>query len=427
MRTEPQRVVFVSQRFPPEKGGNASRIHDMVTHLRNQGWEPTVLSPPPCYPPGEFDRSWTPAMTDSVDGVIVHRLWTWQPQDEDPGMVRRLLYYLIFGVYAAVWLLWNVRQYDIVVTSTPPISTGSPGLLAAMLGKPWIVDVRDLWIDASVSLGYLQEDGIVERMSRWFQGLVLHAADRITVTTEGISDSLQETYGNSLGTKVSVIPNGVDTDRFRPEQTAETDTTLRSEDPTESSPTGQSPSTIIYTGNLGSAQDLESCIRAMNHLSDEDAVLKLVGTGNRESSLKELTQELELTDRVEFTGVVPRDDVPPLLTEATVGVAPLEGSEELAYAMPTKLYEYLACGLPSVVTGKGEIERFIADSGGGVHAENDPKRIAERIDELLADEQHRRQIARRGRAYVTPQFDRGAIAEQFAEELSQLGGRQRSA
>jgi glycosyltransferase involved in cell wall biosynthesis len=366
-------------------------------------------------------------MTDSIDGVIVHRLWTWQPQNEDPGMVRRLLYYLIFGVYAAVWLLWNVRQYDIVVTSTPPISTGSPGLLAAMLGKPWIVDVRDLWIDASVSLGYLQEDGIVERMSRWFQGLVLHAADRITVTTEGIGDSLQETYGNSLGTKVSIIPNGVDTDRFRPEQTTETDTTLRSEDPTESSPTGQSPSTIIYTGNLGSAQDLESCIRAMNHLSDEDAVLKLVGTGDRESSLKELTRGLELTDRVEFAGVVPRDDVPPLLTEATVGVAPLEGSEELAYAMPTKLYEYLACGLPSVVTGKGEIERFIADSGGGVHAENDPKRIAERIDELLADEQHRRQIARRGRAYVTPQFDRGAIAEQFAEELSQLGGRQRSA
>lgn len=459
MTEDGKRVVFVSQRFTPEKGGNASRIHDTVTHLGQQGWEPIVLSPPPCYPPGEFDQSWNRSTTDTVDGITVHRLWTWQPQVEDPGMLHRLPYYLLFGIHTMLWLLWNMREYDMVVTSTPPISTGSPGLLAALIGKPWIVDVRDLWIDASVSLGYISEGSLIERVSRRFQQTVLHAADRITVTTEGTGESLQETYGESLGDKIVVIPNGVDIDRFQPKEaskTAETAETAKTAETAETAKTAktaktaetaktantatqledrgastavtternesQSPPEIIYTGNLGTAQDLESCIRALPHLSHDDTVFRIVGSGDRESALKTLAIEQGVDDRVEFTGLVDRDAVPGLITDADIGLAPLKSSTELAYAMPTKLYEYMACGLPVVVTGRGEVKRFVDDSGGGVHAANDPKRIAEQIDALLADPEKREQAAVQGRAYVE-QFDRGAIASRLGDELTQLHGR----
>ncbi|MFY4813520.1 hypothetical protein ACOJIV_12610 [Haloarcula sp. AONF1] len=41
------------------------------------------------------------------------------------------------------------------------ISTGAPGLLASLLGKPWLVDVRDLWIDTSISLGYIKSKSTI--------------------------------------------------------------------------------------------------------------------------------------------------------------------------------------------------------------------------------------------------------------------------
>ena len=421
------RAVFVSQRFPPDKGGNAARIHDVTTHL-DDGWDVTVLAPPPSYPPGEFDRSWQRKQTDSVDGVTTHRLWTWQPMTENPGMLRRLPYYLLFSIHAMFWLVWNVRRYDAVVTTTPPISTGAAGLCASVLGKPWIVDVRDLWIDAAVSLGYLDEGSFLERASRRFQRLVLHTADGITVTTELLGEYIQELYGESLAEKTLLISNGVDVDRFQPPASRVSDDSTAAAVPENrqdaAATAGPKPdggrSTIIYTGNLGSSQALGPCIRAMAHLEHDAAVLKLIGAGDMKSELRQLRDDLGLADRVEFHGLVPRAEVPALLADATIGIAPLQDSEEMAYAMPTKLYEYLASGLPTVVTGRGEIERFIDASGGGFHVENDPEQIAAKFDELLADEQLREQLGRDGRAYVEANCDRKAIANRLSKKLSEL-------
>lgn len=433
------RTVFVSQRFPPDKGGNAARIRDITTHLADTGWDVTVLAPPPSYPPGEFDRSWKRKRTETVDGVTVHRLWSWQPQTERPDMARRLAYYLLFGIQAMCWLVWNVREYDCVVTTTPPISTGAPGLVAAALGKPWVVDVRDLWIDASISLGYLEAGSTIERVSRWFQWLVLHSADRIAVTTESLGESLQETYGSSLASKTIVIPNGVDVERFQPSsepesrrtdvdrgsarvnETAGGHTDREQEGPPDATP-DRSGSTIIYTGNLGSAQDLESCIRAMVHLPDDSAVLRLVGSGDRESHLKQLAADLGLEERVEFHGLVPREEIPTLLGDATIGIAPLQDTSELSYAMPTKLYEYMASTLPTVVTGRGEIEGFVEKTESGIHTANDPEAIADAFQELLTDRSLRRRLGTNGRDHVERKYDRKAIAHKLGDELATLTG-----
>ena len=476
MTADEKGVVFVTQHYPPDKGGNATRIHDIATHLGDD-WKVTVLAPPPSYPPGTFERSWGRKQTDSDESVTTHRLWTWQPQTENPGMGQRLAYYLLFGLHAMVWLLWNVRRYDIVVTTTPPISTGAPGFLARFLGKSWVVDVRDRWIDASISLGYLEEGSLIERLSRRFQRLVLHTADRIAVTTPVLGEAIQQTYGASLGEKTVLVPNGVDVRRFQTgqdrieehqpsdKQTSEhqskcdrarkhqsergqtgehhtradrrrkrrttnggppdTETGLLdvSRDGTAGADADASGDgdevTLIYTGNLGSAQDLESVIRAMRHLPEEVSLL-LVGGGDVESELRQLTDDLGLQERVEFAGVVPREDVPEFLNDASLGIAPLKSTDELAYAIPTKVYEYMASGLPTVVTGRGEIEQFVDDSGGGVHVENDPEHIARRLDELLEDDQHRRQLAERGQEYVETNYDRKAIARRFGDELRTL-------
>ncbi len=426
-------IVFVSQLFPPEKGGNASRIHDTARELRREGWKVTVLAPPPSVPPGAFDRSWRRIDTDTIDGITVHRLWSCQPLVEDPGMVRRLLYYLLFGIHAMLWLLWNVRRYDIVITSTPPISTGAPGLLADVLGKGWVVDIRDLWIDASISLGYLSRGSALERISRRFQRTVLHRANRIAVTTDTLQECVRAEYGETLAGRIMIVPNGVDTDRFTPfaeppgrlsESSVNGSVALVESNRPAEPQGGSSGSTdqpvIVYTGNLGSAQALDIVVEAMAYLDHETAVLRLVGGGDRESSLRELAAECGVADRVEFVGVVDRVAVPAHLHAATIGIAPLKENDALRYAMPTKVYEYLACGLPTVVTGSGEIERFIDVSGGGVHAENDPEQLARHLDCLLEHDDHREQLGAAGREFVIDHYDREAIAKRLSAALMEL-------
>jgi len=394
--------VIVSQRYPPEKGGNASRIHDTAVNL-DDDFDVTVLAPSLCYPPGNFERTWKRKQTERNNGVIVHRLWTWQPQRENPSLLRRLPYYLIFAVHAALWLVLNFRQYDVVMTSTPPITTGFPGLVAAAIGSPWVIDVRDLWIENSIALGYITADSLLVTAGRTFQRLALHTADRITVTTETLGDAVADTYGSDLREQIRVIPNGVDTDRFSSVST-----------------TGDIDSRIVYTGNIGSAQALEPCIRAMQHVSNEDAVLQLVGDGDEVSRLKRVVERRNLEDRVEFVGVVDRERIPEILDSATVGLAPIKDSPELDYAIPTKLYEYMACSLPVVVTGRGEIKRFATDTDAGIHTEPDPESIATAIDTLLENPDRRVAMGRDGYQVVSEEYDRQAIAGRLGEVFRTL-------
>jgi len=405
MGDETRHVVFVSQRYPPEQGGNASRIRDTATNLRAEGWNVTVLSPVKSYPFGEFERSRSWHTTESEEGITIHRFWTWQPQTTGPSLVQRLAYFLIFALHALWWLLWNVRRYDVVVTSSPPITTEIPGIAVSLLGKPWVTDIRDLWIDAAVSLGHIEAGGLPERAARRFQGFALRRADRISVTTDATIRELEATYGPGLASKTILIPNGVDVGVFHP-----------SEPPVES----DNRPVVIYTGNIGSAQDLGACVRAMARLSNDDAVLRLVGSGDVVPELKHLVEELSLGDRVEFTGLVSRETVPELLNEATVGIAPLKDTDALKYAMPTKVYEYMACALPTLVTGGDHIEWFINESGGGLHVENDPDRIAEALDDLLDDSTYRDELAERGYEHVVARYTRDGIAHRLSDELSSL-------
>jgi glycosyltransferase involved in cell wall biosynthesis len=373
-------------------------MHDTATNLVDEGWGVHVVTAPPAFPHGQFDRTMTRKTTTERDGVTVHELWTWQPTTDDPGFVSRLAYHLGFSVHAALWLLVHGRKYDVAFTTSPPIFTGLGGLVSKAVHRtPWVVDVRDLWIDAAVDLGFVTEGTVVERASRTFERLVLKTADLITVTTETLEAKLPQQYGIS-DRKIAHVPNGVDTDVF---SSSEDDV-----DPV-----------VVYTGNVGHGQDLEACVRAMARLDRDNVELVVVGDGDARAELQRLTRKLGIEDAVEFHGTVPRERVPEYLDRAAIGVAPLKDTEALDYAIPTKVYEYMACELPIVATGTGEIERVIEDTGTGVVADNDPDEIADVILELLADEQKRFTMGRNGRRYVLDKYERSSIARRLSERL----------
>ena len=190
-----RRVCIVSQHFPPEKSGNASRIYDTAVHLADLGLDVTVLAPHPTFPTGSFPRTWRRSSVQEVNGVHVVRLWTWQPASGDPGFPSRMAYYLLFPLHAALWLIFAQNRFDVIVTSAPPLFTGLPGyILRRTSAVKWILDIRDLWIDASIGLGFLKEGSISERLSRRFEQACLSRADFVGVTTEELGRRIASRY-----------------------------------------------------------------------------------------------------------------------------------------------------------------------------------------------------------------------------------------
>ncbi|MDV2480881.1 glycosyltransferase family 4 protein [Methanoculleus sp. Wushi-C6] len=396
-----KQVCIVSQHFPPEKSGNASRIYDTAVHLARLGIDVTVLAPHPTFPTGSFPRTWKRSETRWVDGVRVVRLWTWQPGSGDPGFPSRMAYYLLFPLHAALWLLANRSRFDVIVTSTPPLFTGIPGyVLKRTSNVRWILDIRDLWIDASISLGFLREGSLYERMSRRFEQMCLSRTDLVGVTTEELGRRIRSRY--EVTAPMELMPNGVNTEFFRPASQ-------------------QKKRQIVYAGNVGHAQDLDKVALAVKSMNGTyNLKFLIVGDGDTRESLERLVKAENLTDSVIFAGTLPREEIPRLLSESLLGVAPLKLLENLEYAAPTKAYEYMACGIPFVGCGNGEIAHLAEDSGAGVIAGNTPEAIAATLSSLLDDPERMEEMGRRGREYVAKHYDRKSVAMKLKQQIERM-------
>jgi len=391
-------VLVVSQKYPPEKGGNASRIGDLTRHMADD-IDLTVVAPPPCYPASDFDWSWQWEDRETRNGHAVVRLWAWQLRDVDPSFLERLLYYFTFVAHAVWWLFWRRDEYDVVLTSSPPIFTGMVALPFQVTGSVrWVLDIRDLWIDVSSDLGFIEEGSVVTEISRWYRGVELRRADLITVTTDGTTDQLRDQY--DFTTRVRLLPNGVDTTVFTPAD-------------------GEPEIDLIYAGNVGYGQDLETCLRALQY-TDHDVRFQIVGDGDLRPKLERLAAELGIADQVEFTGLVPREEIPALLGNAKIGLAPLKDRESLEYAVPTKLYEYWACALPVLALGRGKIAEIVTASDAGVVPSASPTAVADAVDALLSDPDRRARLGTHGREFVVSKYEREAIATDLVEQIEAL-------
>jgi len=393
-------VLIVSQLYAPETGGNASRIGDMARQLKSLGIEVIILSPHPTVPFGTFRRSRKRKSEGVSDGIRVTNLWSWQPQAGDPGFVSRMAYYLIFALHAAAWALINRQKYDVIITSSPPIFVALPGLLSrALFRKRWIVDVRDLWIDASVSLGFIKKGSLYEKASRRFERLFYSRSDLVTVTTLESANRILRSYPGLGREKFVLLSNGVDTEKFR-------------------RPFARKKKQIIYSGNIGHAQDLEKVILAMGEVSKRhDVRLLIVGDGDLKETLVRMVRENSLEDCVIFKDLVPRDEVPQLISESCIGVAPLKDIETLEYAIPTKVFEYMACGIPFIGCSRGEIASIAEKSKGGIIVRSDVKAIADAICHLLDNPGLETEMGNNGRRYVKEHYDRRNITRVLREKI----------
>ncbi|WP_440946604.1 glycosyltransferase family 4 protein [Methanosarcina sp. T3] len=397
------RILIISQHFPPEKSGNASRIFDMSSHLRKLGVNVNVLAPYPSFPSGSFKRKWSISESGTLNGVDLVNLFAWQPNREDPGFVGRIAYYLTFPLHTIIWILFNFSKFDVIITSAPPIFTGFGGIPAKLLfKKKWVMDVRDLWINASISLGFLKKGSLFEKMSRAYEQICYSNADMICVTTEELGQDISRTYKSIDMKKIKVTPNGVDTDFFYP-----VDVPKKNQ--------------IIYAGNIGHAQDLEDVILAMKKVNEQfDLKLLIVGDGDIKGYLEKITIENGLTDYVEFPGLLPREEIPKMLSESLIGVAPLKKLKTLEYAVPTKVYEYMACRIPFVGCGEGEIRKLAERSSGGIIAENEPDSIADTILYLLKNPEKQAEMGKKGRAFVDKHYSRQQIAANLKSGLESI-------
>jgi glycosyltransferase involved in cell wall biosynthesis len=107
---------------------------------------------------------------------------------------------------------------------------------------------------------------------------------------------------------------------------------------------------IMYHGKIASNRGIGNVILAMSRLSDLEIEFLLLGYEREFGWLRQLVRDCGLESRVTFLGHVPHEQVPDYITLADAGILPFPDLEQWNTSSAIKLFEYLACGRPVILT-----------------------------------------------------------------------------
>jgi glycosyltransferase involved in cell wall biosynthesis len=143
---------------------------------------------------------------------------------------------------------------------------------------------------------------------------------------------------------------------------------------------------IIYQGALNMGRGLEMAIEAMHHT--ENIQLLIIGQGDIESKLKELTLSLGLTHKVTFTGRISPGKLFDYTVQADLGIS-LE--EDLGlnyrYALPNKVFDYIQAGVPVLVSDLPEVRSLVLRYDvGAINHSRTPAELGALFSSILEDD-----------------------------------------
>ena len=216
----------------------------------------------------------------------------------------------------------------------------------------------------------------------------IEQSDQVIAVSEWLKKETLRVFGATK--EIHVVPNFVDTTRFRPRE-GRTSPLLCVCD--------EAP-IVMHVSNFRPVKRVNDSIRAFAAAcTGTRAQLVLVGDGPDRAEAERLAAELELSDQVQFLGLV--DDVTDLLPFAEALLVTTEGESFGLAAL-----EALSCGVPVAGYDSGGMKEVVEDGRSGFLVRfGDVPALAARLKTLLADEKLRREFGARGRRRAVEEFD----------------------
>jgi glycosyltransferase involved in cell wall biosynthesis len=168
---------------------------------------------------------------------------------------------------------------------------------------------------------------------------------------------------------------------------------------------------LVYVGGLNQRTGIFVLFEALKILARRDIkpTVNLAGYTDGEAGLAELNAALrryELDGQVRFYGRLPHHDVPGFLRAGRAGLVLLQPVPKFMKNIPTKMFEYWACGLPVIASDLPPIRQFLVDGQHGcLFDPKKPAALAERIAFLMSHPQQAEALGQNGRRMVETQWN----------------------
>jgi len=400
------KILVVSQYFWPE----SFIINDIVRTLDKQGHEVVVATGKPNYPDGKiFDgyRARGIQRERYLGKIDVLRVPLW-PRGTG-GAKNLILNYLSFVLAGLLFLPWMLRkrEFDAILVFAPsPILQAIPAIPLKWLKKAKLaLWVQDLWPESLAATGFVRNPHVLRAVG-WLVRGIYRCCDTLLVQSHAFFEPVSR-YADRE--KIVYYPNSMDAST--PAETVSI--------PGDLSELLEAHFCVVFAGNLGTAQALDTLLQAAVHLKeDADIRLVMVGSGSRLAWLQAQKALLEL-DNLVLAGRYPPQAMLPIFERSAALLVSLNAETIFAQTVPSKIQAYLAAGRPIIACLNGEGARIIQEAGAGIStsAEQVLPLVAAIREMRSCSVVEREAMGISGRAYFDRYFDMDVQVKRLADLL----------
>ena len=257
-------MLIISQYYPPEIGAAATRWSEYSQILTDLGHDVTILTELPNYPSGiiaeGYPKYWFYEDERKSKSPRIIRVPVWA--NSRKTTVQRLGFYTSFMLSATVRSL-ILPKFDVIIVSSPPLFVGFIAtFLRPFKRAKYILDLRDIWPESAQVLGEIKSNYILA-LGRLMERIVYRSVDAFFLAVPGFKSYLDEQHSSHLAKEKLDLINGVSNSFIG--ILKEKQSTLRSKQ-----------FTVLFSGNLGLAQGLETVLEAAAKLSGKDILFKII-------------------------------------------------------------------------------------------------------------------------------------------------------
>lgn len=322
------------------------------------------------------------------------------------GLPVYLLEYLAFFALATVAAsaLFLRRRYPVVITHTLPDPLVFSAVLPRLLGARVLIDLHEFTPELFQTRYGLAPRHPLIRLTRWLERVSCAFASGV-ITVHDLGPEILAARGVDAA-RAMVVMNTADMERWAALAAEGAGAAEAAEAGVPDLPgAGERPFTLVYHGTLVNQYDLLTAVDAVALLRDapgRPVVLRVVGEGPGLEALEARVRERGLEDRFRRDEPVPIDEIPAILAASDAGLSLMHDVPYADVALPMKILEGLAVGLPVLSTPGAVVRHYFGEHELAYVPYGDADALAAAVLRLRDDPEYGQALASAGREAIRP-------------------------
>jgi glycosyltransferase involved in cell wall biosynthesis len=337
-----------------------------------------------------------------IDGIEIVYLGTKYTQSM--SSFDRIISFVKFAL-GATMVGFKEDNIDLAIATSTPIFVGLTVIFLRKIKKiPYIFEVRDLWPEAPIQLGWLSNP-ILVRLSRWFEKKIYRNARKLIGLSPGIVEGIIKA-GKIDKKKVFMIPNISKVNDFKP---LPKNKSLIKE-------VGLKEKTfkVIYFGTFGFVHNMDYLLAVLNKLKEQSNIeFLLVGDGSETKKVINYIEKDQIRN-VKILNSVSTKKLAQLVNLADVSIITIYNKPIMSTCSPNKFFDSLSAGKPIILNMGGWLGDLLVKNECGFSVS--PVNYREFADKIVYLSSHPALVSRMGRnarKLAVEQFSDKILVEKF--------------